>query len=85
MQSPSYYAPYSNNAIYEFDPIFNLNTGDLSTTATGYAVHRSKDVRFIFSVTDRQSNTLNSTTALTENAFVESVNIDILDLSLIHI
>ena len=81
MQSPSYYSIYSNNAIYEFAPVFNLNTGDLSTTATGYAVHRSKDVSFILSVTDRKANTLNSTNALTESPFVQSVNIDILDIS----
>jgi len=81
MQSPSYYATYSNNPIYEFDPIFNLNTGDLSTTATGYAVHRSKDLIFVFNVTDRQLNTLTSTQALIENPFVESVDIDILDIS----
>jgi hypothetical protein len=81
MQSPSYYAPYSNNAIYEFNPIFNLNTGDLSIVATGDAVHRSKDVTFIFNVTDRQLNTLTSTQALTENPFVQSVDIDILDIS----
>ena len=81
MQSPSYYAPYSNNAIYEFDPVFNLNTEDLTATATGHAIHKSKDVTFILSVTDRQSNTLNSTSALTENPFVESLNIDILDIS----
>jgi hypothetical protein len=74
-------SPYSNNIIYEFEPIFNLNTGNLSTTTTVYAVHRSKDVSFIFGVTDRQLNILNSTTALLENPFVRSVDIDILNRS----
>ena len=74
-------SPYSNNIIYEFEPIFDLNTGSLSTTATGYSVHRSKDVSFIFGVTDRQLNILNSTTALLENPFVRSVDIDILNRS----
>ena len=74
-------APYSDNTIYEFEPEFILNTGDLSLTATGYAVHRYKDVTFSFGVTDRQQNILTSTYALTENPFVQSVNIDILDIS----
>jgi hypothetical protein len=74
-------APYSNNAIYEFEPIFDLNTGDLSITATGYAVHRYKDVAFSFNVTDRQLNVLNSPSALLENPFVRSIDIDILDIS----
>jgi hypothetical protein len=73
-------SPYNAGIIYEFEPIFNLNTGDLSTTATGYAVHRGKDVSFVFDVTDRQLNVLNSTYALTENPFVQSLNIDILDI-----
>ena len=74
-------SPYSNNIIYEFEPIFDLNTGDLSITATGYAVHRAKDVSFVFDVTDRQLNVLNSPSALLENPFVRSVDIDILDIS----
>jgi hypothetical protein len=74
-------SPYSNNIIYEFEPIFNLNTGDLSITATGYAVHRAKDVSFLFDITDRQLNILNSPSALLENPFVRSVDIDILDIS----
>jgi hypothetical protein len=75
------FAPYSNNIIYEFEPEFNLNTEDLTTTAIGYAVHKFKDVTFSFDITDRKSNTLNSKQALFENPFVESVDIDILDIS----
>lgn len=81
MQSPSYYAPYNNYPIYEFDPIFDLNTDDLNTTTTGYSVHRSKDVKFIFNVNDRQSNVLTSTSSIFENPFIKSINIDILDIS----
>jgi len=75
-----YVSPYSRNNVYEFEPIFNLNTGDLSITTTGYAVHRGKDVSFVFNVTDRQLNILNSTNALLENPFVRSVDIDILNI-----
>jgi len=75
-----YVSPYSRNDVYEFEPIFNLNTGDLSITTTGYAIHRGKDVSFVFNVTDRQLNILNSTSALLENPFVRSVDIDILSI-----
>lgn len=81
MQSPSYYSAYSNKPIYEFNPVFNLNTEDLSITATGYSVHKSKDVKFVFNITDRELNVLNSTNSITDNIFIKSINIDILDIS----
>ena len=74
-------SPYSNNVIEEFQPEFDLNTGDLSVTAIGRAVHSYKDVTFTFDITDRQLNTLTSASALRENPFVEAINIDILDIS----
>jgi len=81
LESGYHISPYSNNIIYEFEPIFNLNTGDLSAVATGYSVHRTKDVSFVFNVTDRQLNILNSPSALLENPFLRSVDIDVLDIS----
>lgn len=78
MQSPSYYNTYSNNAIYEFDSLFDLNSNDLSIVATGYSVHNSKDVRFTFNITDRQSKNINSKSAIIENPFLNNIDIDIL-------
>jgi hypothetical protein len=81
LESGYHVSPYSNNIIYEFESIFNLNTGDLSAVATGYSVHKTKGVSFVFNLTDRQLNILNSSSALLENPFVRSVDIDILDIS----
>jgi uncharacterized delta-60 repeat protein len=74
-------SPYSDNIIYEFEPIFDVNTSDLSENATGYAIHRNKDVTFVLSITDRQNNVLNSPGALLENPFLRGLDIDILDIS----
>jgi hypothetical protein len=73
--------PYSDNIIYEFDPIFDVNTNDLSEIAIGYAVHQGRDVTFVFNITDRQLNVLNSPSALLENPFLRGLDIDILDIS----
>jgi hypothetical protein len=73
--------PYSDNIIYQFDPIFYLNTNDLSEEATGYAIHRNRDVTFVFDITDRQKNVLNSPSALLESPFLRELDIDILDVS----
>lgn len=73
--------PYSDNIIYEFNPIFYVNTVDLSQVAIGYAIHQGRDVTFFFNVTDRQSNVLNSPSALLENPFLRGIDIDILNIS----
>jgi hypothetical protein len=82
IKNPIYpYCPYIEYPVYEFDPIFDVNTGDLTALATGKAVHKYKDVNFSFEVADRQLNTLSSESALLENPFVQSVDVDILDIS----
>lgn len=71
---------YNNDKIYEFSPALYLNTENLSETATGFVVHKEKDVKFIFNISDRQNNVLTSTPSIAESPFVKSVNIDILDI-----
>jgi hypothetical protein len=71
---------YSDNIIYEFDPIFNLDTGDLSKTARGHSTHKNKDVSFVLNLTDRRLNVLNSPSALLENPFLKGIDVDILNI-----
>ena len=73
-------SPYSNNKIYEFEPVQYLNVNDLSQTATGFLIHKNKDVQFKFDLNDRESNALLSTSSIAESSYVNSVNIDILDI-----
>jgi len=75
------FSPYNSKPIYNFDPIFNVDTGNLSAINTGVSVHQSKDVTFLLTLNDRQLNTLQTTNSIAENPFVQSVNIDILNVS----
>ena len=75
------YSPYNGKPIYNFSPVLYLQTGDLSLTGTGIAVHKNKDVSFNFYVKDRDLNILETTDSIIKNYNVKSIDISILDLS----
>lgn len=67
--------------LQKVDPVFNVNTGDLSIVSSGQSSHKYKDVKFSFGIKDRVLTELNSKSALLENPFVQSVDVDILNSS----
>jgi hypothetical protein len=71
--------PYDGDLIYEFQPIFTINSGNLNLTGSGIAVHKNKDVNFYFDILSRDNNLLNTSYNLVENPFVQGISIDILD------
>ena len=75
------YSPYNGKPIYNFSPVLYLQTGNLSLTGTGIAVHKNKDVSFDFYIKDRDLNVLETTDSVIKNYNVKSINISILDVS----
>jgi len=75
------YSPYSSKPIFEFDTVFNANTGNLSVKNTGVGIRRNRDSSFSFNLFDRELNFLSKTSDFVQNPFVRGINIDILNSS----
>lgn len=67
--------------MYEFEAVFNVNTGDLSTVVTGSGVHLNKDVTLSFSLLDQEANPVQNDQQLINNPLIDTVIFDILDIS----
>jgi hypothetical protein len=67
--------------LYEFDPEFIVDTGNLNQVFSGSGVHNKKDVAFFFDILDQQLNTIQSNEQLIQNPLVKNITFDILDAS----
>lgn len=65
---------------FEFDPVFNLDTGNLDQVFTGSGVHLQKDVTFFFDVLDQQLNSISSDQQMIENPLISGCVFDILNI-----
>jgi hypothetical protein len=73
------YSPYSSKPIFEFDTVFNANTGNLNIKNTGVGIKLNKNSSFTFKIYDRELNYLSSTSDFVQNAHINGINIDILN------
>jgi hypothetical protein len=73
--------PDGLSTLYEFDPEFIIDTGNLNQVFSGSGVHNKKDVTFFFNMVDQQSNLIQSNQQFIENPLVQGVAFDILDIT----
>lgn len=73
------YSPYSLQPVYRFPPSFIVDEEDLNLVASGIAIHNNKDVTFDLNLFDQNQKPLTSFQDVSENPFVQGVNISILD------
>lgn len=64
--------------MYEFDPSYTLNTGDLTATATGSGVHVNRDVALLFQIVDPNGNVVDNDVDLNRNQLISGISFDIL-------
>ncbi len=64
--------------MYEFDPSYTLNTGDLTATYTGSGVHLNRDVAILFEMLDPNGNVIDNDVDLNRNQLISGVAFDIL-------
>lgn len=79
--SSSFELACSLPVLYEFDPTFEVDTGNLNQVFSGSGVHSKKDVTFFFGVLDQQANLIATNQDFVENPLVEGIVFDILDIS----
>ncbi len=66
--------------ISEFDPFFDVDTGNLNQIFTGSGVHLQKDVTFFFDILDQQLNTVSSNQQFLENPLISGCVFDVLNI-----
>jgi hypothetical protein len=66
--------------LYEFQPSFTVDQTDLSLTSTGSGVHLNKAVTVDLGILDRVSGTVGSNRDFLSNAYVNNINVDILNI-----
>ena len=64
----------------EFDPTFDVDTGNLNQIFTGSGVHLKKDVTLFFDILDQQLNTVSSNQQFLENPLINECVFDILNV-----
>jgi hypothetical protein len=67
--------------ISEFDPFFDVDTGNLNQIFTGSGVHLQKDVTFFFDILDQQLNTVSSNQQFIENPLISGCVFDVLNIN----
>ena len=67
--------------MYEFETVFDINTGDLNTIFTGSGVHLNKDVTFSFYLLDHEMNAVQNDQQLITNPLISDIVFDIVDIS----
>lgn len=67
--------------MYEFETVFDVNTGDLNGIVTGSGVHLNKDVTISFALLDQQANAVQNDQQLINNPLISDVVFDILDIN----
>jgi hypothetical protein len=64
----------------EFDPNFDVDTGNLNQIFTGSGVHLKKDVTFFFDILDQQLNPISSNQQFVENPLISGCVFDVLNI-----
>jgi hypothetical protein len=65
--------------MFEFDTIFDVNTGELEASYIGSGVHLYKDVTFSFGLIDPMGNVIENDAQMIANPLINEVIFDILD------
>lgn len=76
----AYPTPGGSINLFQFDPAFNVDTGNLNQIFTGSGVHSQKDVTFFFDILDQQLNTISSSQQFLENPLISGCVFDILNI-----
>lgn len=76
----TYPTPASATNLFEFDPVFNIDTGNLNQIFTGSGVHLKKDVTFFFNMLDQQLRPIFSDQEFLENPLIDGCVFDILNI-----
>jgi len=71
--------PTGLSYLYEFDPIFNVDTGNLNAIYSGSGVHLNRDVTFSFDMLDQRATTVSSDIQYVENPLLGNMSFDIVD------
>jgi hypothetical protein len=71
--------PTGLSYLYEFDPIFTVDTGNLNVVYSGSGVHLNKDVTFAFDMLDQRANIISSDIQYIENPLLGNMSFDIVD------
>lgn len=77
----TYPTPGGSGDLFEFDPVFNVDTGNLNQIFTGSGVHLNKDVTFFFNMLDQQLRSISSNQEFLENPLIGGCNFDIVNIS----
>lgn len=73
--------PSGLSDLHEFDPVFDVDTGNLNQIFTGSGVHLRKDVTFSFDFLDQQGFTVATDDDYVNNPLLDSVIFDVLDIT----
>jgi hypothetical protein len=76
----TYPTPGGSINLFEFDPVFDVDTGNLNQIFTGSGVHLQKDVTFFFDILDQQLNTVSSNQQFLENPLISGCVFDVLNI-----
>jgi hypothetical protein len=79
----SFYLQYPTGSgieTFEFDPVFDVDTGNLNQIFTGSGIHLQKDVTFFFDILDQQLNTISSNQQFLENPLISGCVFDVLNI-----
>jgi hypothetical protein len=76
----AYPTPGGSINLFEFDPTFSVDTGNLNQIFTGSGVHLQKDTTFFFDILDQQLNTVSSDQQFLENPLISGCVFDILNI-----
>ena len=76
-----YPTPGGSINLFEFDPVFDVDTGNLNQIFTGSGIHLQKDVTFFFDILDQQLNTVSSNQQFLENPLISGCVFDVVDIN----
>jgi hypothetical protein len=71
--------PTGLSYLYEFDPTFTVDTGNLNVVYSGSGVHSNRDVTFTFDMLDQKATTISSDIQYVENPLLGNMSFDIVD------
>lgn len=76
----AYPTPGGSINLFQFDPTFSVDTGNLNQIFTGSGVHLQKDTTFFFDILDQQLNTVSSDQQFLDNPLIGGCVFDILNI-----
>lgn len=76
----AYPTPGGSINLFQFDPTFSVDTGNLNQIFTGSGVHLQKDATFFFDILDQQLNTISSDQQFLDNPLIGGCVFDILNI-----